>query len=116
MTSNDDSGGGGGSGGGGVSLPDMSLPDEYDFAITAKDKASPVIEAIRQKMSSLYQYFQTGLTIGFKDDGVFNSISQNLKNIKDNFIAIFSDGNVSGAFNTLLHTLEIGRASCRERV
>ncbi len=105
MTSNDDSGGGGGSGGGGVSMPDMSLPDEYDFAITAKDKASPVIEAIRQKMSSLYQYFQTGLTIGFKDDGVFNSISQNLKNIKDNFIAIFSDGNVSGAFNTLLHTL-----------
>lgn len=105
MTSNDDSGGSDGSGGGGVSMPDMNLPDEYDFAITVNDEASPIIEAIRQKMSSLYQYFQTGLTIGFKDDGVFNSISQNLKNIKDNFIAIFSDGNVSGAFNTLLHIL-----------
>lgn len=105
MTTNDESGSGGGSGGGGASLPDMELPDKYDFAVEVEDKASPVIEAIRQKIDSLYRYFQTGFTIGFKDDGVFESISQNLKNIKDSFVTIFTDGKVLDSFNTLLHTL-----------
>lgn len=105
MTSNDESGSGGGSGGGGASLPDMELPDKYNFAVEVEDKASPVIEAIRQKMDSLYRYFQTGFTIGFKDNGVFDSIFKNLKNIKSTFIEIFTDGKVLDSFNTLLHTL-----------
>lgn len=107
MSSNESGGAGGsGSGGaGGVSMPDMSLPAEYEMEVTADDQVSPVLEAIRKRFEELAGLFIKGFRVGLGDTSVFGSIQSNLLSIRTSLLDIFTDGAVIKSFNHLLDTL-----------
>lgn len=105
MTTNDSEGGGGGAGGGGVSISDMSLPTECDFKVEAEEKVSPVLEKIKKRFLQLSQLFLKGFKVGLGDTSVFDSMTNNLKNIKENLVEIFTDVRVIGSFNEMPDTL-----------
>lgn len=105
MSSNESSEAGGSGGAGGASMPDMSLPAEYEMEVTADDQVSPVLEAIRKRFQELAGLFMKGFRVGLGDTSVFDSIRNNLLSIKTSLLDIFTDDAVITAFNHLLDTL-----------
>ncbi len=101
MTTNDDAGGGSGD----MSMPDMTLPSEYDLTVTAEDEASPVLEGIKKRFLELKGLFIKGFKFGLGDVSVFDCIQNHIKNIKSSFLEIVTDGEVTGAFNGMIDTL-----------
>lgn len=102
MTSNEETGGGAG---GGASLPDMAIPNKYEFTVEAEDQASPVLYGIINRARELTELFQKGFRIGLGDISVFDSIRENLQSIKNSFLDIFSSPEVTNAFNKMIDTL-----------
>lgn len=102
MTSNEETGGGAG---GGASLPDMAIPNKYEFTVEAEDQASPVLDGIINRVRELTELFQKGFRIGLGDISVFDSIRENLQSIKNSFLDIFSSPEVTNAFNKMIDTL-----------
>lgn len=105
VSSNESSEAGGSGGAGGVSMPDMSLPAAYEMEITADDEVSPVLEAIRNRFQELAGLFIKGFRVGLGDTSVFDSIRNNLLNIRTSLLDIFTDDAVVTSFNHLLDTL-----------
>ncbi|MFG6330515.1 MAG: hypothetical protein K1W28_01595 [Lachnospiraceae bacterium] len=105
VSSNESSEAGGSGGAGGVAMPDMSLPAEYEMEITVDDEVSPVLEAIRNRFQELAGLFIKGFRVGLGDTSVFDSIRNNLLNIRTSLLDIFTDDAVVTAFNHLLDTL-----------
>ena len=105
MTSSDSSSGSGAGGGGGASLPSTVLPTDYTIDISAEDKTSPTIDKIRNRFIELKDLFLAGFKLGLGDTSVFDSIQGNIERIGQSLRDIFTDGEVTAAFNNLLDTL-----------
>ncbi len=105
MSSNESSEAGGSGGAGGASMPDMSLPAEYEMEVTADDQVSPILEAIRKRFQELAGLFIKGFRVGLGDTSVFDSIRNNLLSIRTSLLDIFTDDVVISSFNHLLDTL-----------
>lgn len=102
MTSNEETSGGAG---GGASLPDMAIPNKYEFTVEAEDQASPVLDGIINRARELTELFQKGFRIGLGDISVFDSIRENLQSIKNSFLDVFSSPEVTNTFNKMIDTL-----------
>lgn len=105
MSSNESGEAGGSGGAGGASMPDMSLPAEYEMEIKADDQVSPVLEAIQKRFQELAGLFIKGFRVGLGDTSVFDSIRNNLLSIRTSLLDIFTDDVVIRSFNHLLDTL-----------
>lgn len=105
MTSNEGVGDSGGGAGSGASLPDMAIPNKYQFTVEAEDQATPVLDRIISRAKELSVLFLTGFEVGRGNTEVFGDIQENILSIQTSLNKIFTDYKVVTSFNNMIDSL-----------
>ena len=90
--------------GGGGSRGELS-PEEMFETVPVDNSLTQAIDRIKQKWLELSDLFKKGFFEGIGDLSVLDSIKDSISSIKNSLLDIFTDGNVTAAFQKMVDTL-----------